>query len=1092
MPQPREDLRLRTGAVAPAHGFTARPAAFGAPSGPARILAALAAAVHAPRHKATMRTLKFVSAGLLALFSAAVPAADPASGTLSVASPELSYAYGPNVISNASGTAELVCQSPVLPCDEYALTIDLPADYAAGHPNSKIEISTAWDIDGDDYDIYLLNAAGAEANSSAGSVNPEVMNILPAAAGVYTVRLVPFLVTGSIATTTIKLIAGSAGGGSSGGGSSSGGSSGGPPPIPATGLAPRYKVHVSPKELANDSGEPTVGYNPLSKRAMFIAYTQANRISFPEYKEVPEPEACDALWEDKSGLITTLNTLDPLMYTDKTTGRTFNSQLSGANSLFEYSDDDGETWTPGQLGPANGGADHQGMITGPYPEGSRPPTATYPNAFYYCSQSIAAAFCARSDDGGQTQGPGFPFKNLDCAAGGLHGHPQVAPDGTLYIPDSSQCIASTGVDGSSGKVIVHRSLDAGMTYTQHVLPESTGGAGSDPSVGIASDGTLYMCYENADGRARVAVSRDRGETWGNDTDIGAAAGLVATRFPAAIAGDPDRAACAFLGTTTEGPSESLAFEGVWHPYVATTYDAGETWHLVNVSPGDPVQGYGGVGPSGTNRNLLDFNDLEVDEMGRTLFAYADGCLGGCLIDPAANSFAAKATLARQTGGRTLFAAFDDRAATQFNSASPLRPAAACAIQSKSLRTELRARLNWYAPDTGGSAVSNYQVFRATAKDGPYTQVGNAGAKTSFVDDSTDASVPSYFYRVVAENAQGAAPVSNVIELPIGVEELINSCALPGQTIAIDGTGDVPVPDLDADYLAIAEPPEFEGNLVITLKMAGFSATQPPPSSFYGILFPTKGNLYIALDSTQGAASFDYGTYAELPQGLLAFTAEGGLDERSSFGADGSIVMVVPKSVFGDIGTGSVIAGFDVRVRVGTSAATSRDTVGPGDYIVRGTAICLANIAPLAVLGATPESGAAPLAVGFSINGSDADAGDRIASYSLDFGDGQSLENQPVSSLPISLSHTYQQAGNYAARLTVTDSRGLVSSNIAARTITVNAPGSGSGSGGSGSGSGSGGSGSSGGGSSDGRFGGALGGLLLLPLVLAGLRRRRHG
>lgn len=1020
------------------------------------------------------------------LLSLPSQAAEPASGTLSVTTPELSYSYGPNVISNPSATAAQTCQAPVLPCDSYALTIDLPADYASRNPGSKIEISTTWDIAADDYDIALLNEAGVEVNASAGSANPEQMTLIPAAAGVYTVRVVPFLVTGSIATTTIRLVPGSSGGSSSGG-SSGGGSSGGPTVPPASGLAPRYKVHVSPKELANDAGEPTIGYNPLSKRAMFIAYTQANRITFPEYKVEPEPESCDAQWEDKSGLITTLNTLDPLMYTDKTTGRTFNSQLSGANSLFEYSDDDGETWIPGQLGPANGGADHQGMVSGPYPAGMRPLTATFPNAFYYCSQSIAAAFCARSDDGGQTQGPGIPFKNLDCAAGGLHGHPQVAPDGTLYVPDSSQCIASTGVDGSSGKVIVHRSTNAGLSFTQHVLPDSTGGAGSDPSIALASDGTAYMCYENADGRARVAVSKDRGETWINDTDVGAAAGLVATRFPAAIAGDPDRAACAFLGTTTEGPSESLAFEGVWHGYIATTYDGGKTWHLVNVTPGDPVQGFGGVGPSGTNRNLLDFNDLEIDEKGRTLFAFADGCIAGCVLDPAANSFAAKGTLVRQTGGRTLLAAFDDDPETQYNSARPIRPAAACAVQAGSERNAQRSRVTWYEPDTGGSPISNYQVFRATAKDGPYTQVGNAGTKTSFIDDSADASVPSYFYRVVAENAQGAAPVSNIIELPISVGEVINTCTLPGQVLAVDGTGDVPVPDLDADFVAVAEPPEFEGNLVITLKVAGFSATQPPPTSFYGILFPNKGNLYVALNAGQGTAGFEYGTYTELPQGLLAFTPGGDLDERSSFGADGTIVMVVPKTLFGDLQPGSVLAGFDVRVRVGTSAATSRDTVGPGDYIVRGTAICLGNIAPLATLGADRESGPAPLAVRFSISGSDADAGDSIASYSLDFGDGQSVQNQPVTRLPIDLSHTYQQAGNYAARLTVTDSRGLVSSNIAARTITVGTPGSGSG-----SGSSSGGSGSSGAGASEGRFGGSLGGLLLLPLVLAGLGRRRRG
>lgn len=1013
-----------------------------------------------------MRSLKSLAAVAAIFVIPFAQAATPASGTLSPSSPELSYSYGPNAISNPSGTAELVCQAPVLPCDAYALTVELPA----GAPDYKLVIETSWTAITDDYDLYLLSETGGDAGSSATSNNPEKIEIA-AAAGSYTVRLVPFAVTGSTATTKITLVAATAVMPTT------------PtvPVVPPTGLAPRYKVHVSPPALANDAGEPTMGYNPLSKRGMYIAFTQANRITFKENLPAPAdalndtlPESCDAQWEDKSGTLTTLNTLDPLMYTDKTTGRTFNSQLSGANSLFEYSDDDGESWTPGQIGPANGGADHQGMITGPYPAGS--PLASSPlnpgYAFYYCSQSVVAAFCARSDDGGQTQGPGFTFKNLDCAAGALHGHPQVAPDGTLYIPDSSQCIASTTIDGSSGKAIVHRSLDAGITYEQFVLPESAGGGASDPSIGIATDGTVYYCYENADGRARMAVSKDRGETWINDKDIGAADGLVATRFPAATAGDPDRAACAFLGTKTEGPNASLAFEGVWHPYIATTYDGGETYHLVNISPDDPVQGFGGVGPSGTNRNLLDFNDLEIDERGRTLFAYADGCTNGCVIDPTANSFAAKGTIARQTGGRTLFAAFDNMANTQYNSVAPLKNAVACAVQDKSKRTASRTRVVWNAPDSGGSDITNYEVLRATSAAGPFVSVGNAGVKTNFVDGSADLAVEKYFYRVVAENTLGKAAAGNIIELPITEEEVVNSCALPGTLLATDPV-DQQIPDIDAVSLSIAEPLEYEGNVVITLKVAGFAAGQPV-GIFYGILFPTKGNTYVALDTTQAAPSFESGTFTELPQGLLSFTRAAALDPRSSFGADGTIVLVVPRSVFGDLDVGRVLAGFDVRVRAGSETATSRDTIGPADYQFRGTGICLPNVAPIASLVSDKDSAQAGDTVTFTIGGSDADAGDTIAKFSLNFGDGEVITDREITSQPVTVTHKYASNGNYMARLTVTDSRGLVSSNIASKLINIGSAGAG--------------------GTPNiagiGPVGGAFG-LALLPLALLALRRRRR-
>ncbi len=1009
----------------------------------------------------------------------------PADGTLSPGTPELNYTYGPNAISNPSGTGELVCQSPILPCDAFALTVELPA----GSPAYKLVIETSWTATDDDYDLYLLSSTGGDAGTSATGDNPERVEV-NAVAGSYTVRLVPFLVTGSTANTKITLVPATVVTPTPG-----------PtvPVVPPTGLAPRYKVHVSPPALANDAGEPTIGYNPLSKRGMYIAFTQANRITFVENLPPPAdvlnetlPESCDAQWEDKSGTLTTLNTLDPLMYTDKTTGRTFNSQLSGANSLFEYSDDDGDNWTPGQIGPANGGADHQGMITGPYPAGS--PLASNPlnpgYAFYYCSQSVAAAFCARSDDGGQTQGPGVIFKNFDCAAGGLHGHPQVAPDGTLYVPDSSQCIAGTGVNGSSGKVIAHVSTDAGLSFTQRVIPTSTGGAGSDPSIGIATDGTVYECYENADGRAHVAVSKDRGLTWINDTDIGAAEGLVATRFPAAIAGDPDRASCAFLGTKTEGPNLSLAFEGVWYPYIATTYDGGLSWHLINLSPNDPVQGFGGIGTSGTNRNLLDFNDLEIDERGRTLFAYADGCTNGCVIDPTANSFASKGTIARQTGGRTLFAAFDDAADTQYNSSVPLKTTAACAVQDKSKRTVNRTRVVWNQPDTGGSPVTNYEVQRATSAAGPFSPVGNAGVKTNFVDATADLAVEKYFYRVVAENLLGKAVPGNIIELPITEEEIVNSCALPGTLLATDPV-DQQIADLDAVSLSIAEPLEYEGNVVITLKIAGFEAGRPA-GIFYGILFPTKGNTYVALDTTQAAPSFESGTFTELPQGLLSFTRAAALDPRSSFGADGTIVLVVPRSVFGDLDVGRVLAGFDVRIRAGSETATSRDTIGPADYQFRGTAICLPNVAPIASLLTDRDSAKPGDTVTFTIGGSDADMGDTIAKFSLSFGDDSpAITDRDVTTLPVTVTHQYAAVGNYMARLTVTDSRGLVSSNVASKFLNISST-PGTGSPGSGNPGTIGGAPAAGAGSlSSGRFGGGAFGLALLPLALMALRRRRR-
>ena len=853
-------------------------------------------------------------------------------------------------------------------------------------------------------------------------------------------------------------------------------------PLPtASGLAPRFQIHVAPQGMGDDAGEPSVGYNKFTQRTMFISYVNALRQTYHE-TVVPQvlPASCPALWEDKSGLLTTVNSLDPILFTDEATGRTFNSQLSGANSFFEFSDDDGENWTVAQQGPPNGGADHQAVASGPYPAANVPPTARWPatgpkRAVYYCSQSVGTAFCSRSDDGGQVFGPGFTFKNTDCGAGALHGHVKVAPDGTVYVPDSSQCVLPIG--GTADHVIAFRSDNAGQTWSVKDVPSSTGGAASDPSIGIATDGTLYMCYEDGNSHVRMAVSKDKGDTWINDIDIGASHGIVQTRFPHAIAGDPNRGACAFLGTTTPGNGSSLAFEGEWHGYIATTYDGGLTYHLANVTPFDPVQGYGGVGPSGTNRNLLDFNDLQLDDQGRLLFGFADGCIGACVQDPSANGFAAKATIIRQSGGRTLFASFDNMPATQYNNPTPIKPAPACARQDLSVRTDSFSKVVWNAPDTGGSRITNYEVSRATGPAGPFTLLGSSGTETSFIDTTADPQVEKYYYKVVAQNSVNKALDSNVIDLTVTVVPIVDTCSAPGDIVITDPTGDSspPADDMEIVFVGVAEPEALADNFVFTYKVVKFSSGVPPTNAFYAVMFPTKGNLYVAMNAVNPAApSYEYGTFAVST--VTTFTKVGNLNAASGYKADGTITLVAPRTLFGSPAIGDVIPGFEARARI-VSNTTSRDTTATGDYTVRGSTICVQPTV-LAELSALTNAGNAPLAVTFKLSGTVAE-GESLDSYSILFGDESGASPAPTTGSfgglgSVQVSHTYQSGGTFRALLTVTDSAGTASTNLAEETITVIGsvtPSTGAGNG------------------DNTQLGGALPSLSLLLLSLLGLARR---
>ncbi|QIZ01219.2 sialidase family protein [Streptomyces sp. S1D4-11] len=578
------------------------------------------------------RSRRRITVGLLALVAGALPnvsadAAASPSGSVSDTAPTTTWSAGPFVVPNVSGTSGTVsCGNPQL-CDDYALKVSVPAGYDAGH---SLRIDIKWPDSAADFDVYVLDANGREVAASASSSDPETV-LLPALTASYTVRVVPYGPLGDSFTGTASLIADPA------------------DPPPSTAVPPTYANSAAPDGIkdAHNAGEPSIGVNRASGAAMFQAYTSTLKVTYDG--------AGAATWQDKSANAGngcpqgSSTSLDPILFTDPATHRTFESQLAGKTALTCYTEDDGETWTPTSGSGINSGVDHQTIGGGPFAPGGPGALTAYPNAVYYCSQDIADASCAVSRDGGLTYGPAVPmYSLLDC--GGLHGHVKVAPDGTVYVPNK----------GCGGNQAVAVSEDNGLTWTVRKNPSSTPGD-SDPSVGIGVSGTVYMGYQNSDGTARIAVSHDKGKTWLYDQNVGASLGIKNIVFPAVTAGDDNRAAFAFLGTTTGGNYQDTAnFKGVWHLYVATTYDGGQSWVTVDATPTDPVQ-KGSICTGGTtcgnDRNLLDFNDVTLDAQGRVLAAYADGCTGACATGGAQN-YDAVASVARQSSGNTLYGAYD--------------------------------------------------------------------------------------------------------------------------------------------------------------------------------------------------------------------------------------------------------------------------------------------------------------------------------------------------------------------------------------------------------------------------------------------------
>jgi hypothetical protein len=447
-----------------------------------------------------------------------------------------------------------------------------------------------------------------------------------------------------------------------------------PPPTPPSNCITPAAGSTTASE--HDAGEPSIGVNWTTGNVFIEAGNHTLRVTFDD-----SVAPATAAWADKRSPFARVS-LDPILFTDDGRlggpNRTFSSQLNGVTSELSFTDDDGETWLPTQGSGQPAGVDHQTVGGGPYASPAPSTRTSYPHAIYYCSQDIVTAFCSRSDDGGLTFGPGIPIYTFASVngvdvpiapgtCGGLHGHVRVAPDGTVYVPNED-CFDANNVDRPGVAV----STDNGQSWVVRTVPDATTlNPGSDPSIAAGANNTIYFGYVNGDGHARISVSQDRGLHWTTSSDAGAPFGIQNAEFAEVIAGDNDRAAFAFLGTPAAGDTQASDFAGVWHLYVTFTYDTGQSWTTVDATPSDPVQrgciwNQGGDNPC---RNLLDFNDITVDNIGRVLVGYADGCTGSCVTDPTQNASTgpasaqdALATIARQVGGLGLFRAFDG---TQF-------------------------------------------------------------------------------------------------------------------------------------------------------------------------------------------------------------------------------------------------------------------------------------------------------------------------------------------------------------------------------------------------------------------------------------------
>ena len=931
----------------------------------------------------TMFKLTFWGCLALALIVAGIrsSAANPSSGTLTDVSGPLNYTAGPFNVANPTPVIEVdrgpECNNPSQPCDDYALTVTLPAGYHAAHPNASVKITMGWTDTGtgnSDYDLYIYKNPRADCSpnnctvtdgsqaadyQSAGGSNPEVASISPLADGTqkYTVVAVPYTPTQEIIRVKIELLPGS-------GGVSAGNFGGPDPTIPGN---PRYQIFVAPSGSSAQSsqGEFNIGFNPLTHHIFTMNIGPIWRLTPGEVQTPAKPECCEALWEDKSNVSTNTG-LDPILWTDQKTGRTFASNsTAGANVAYGLTDsttpglNDGDNWLPASASPPNGGADHETIGSGPYPSAlSALGNATNQGeAVYYCSQDVVGpAACQRSDNLGvsyTTVGAPPYDGSTPPGCGGLHGHLHVAPDGTVWLP-VNQC------GGRQGGAF---STTAATTWTQFTVPGSISQQqGADPSIAIDANSTIYYSYVNnepvatgnpPEGHARVQVGHLNTTTgvitWTNNFDLGATHGIVNAAHIEAVGGSSGRAAVGFLGTNISGDYQASSFPGKWYAFIATTYDGGATWTTVNATPNDPVQSMTGIwqqGGSHDDRNLLDFNEITVDNKGHVLYGYSDGCVTeGCIAGTAPNDFTADMRVARQSGGKSIFASFD---------VNVNEPATAKPPCLSGTRDPAASHLTWKAPDNGGSNITGYQILRGTTAGSERVIVNNTGsAKTTYNDTTASPAVAHYFYVVKAINGIGTGAQSNEIDLTVTalppVEDL---CTAPGLTKLTDPSGDTSAalgvistpapPGSDLLKFQIAQPYQPDGvpRLVFTITTDNGQSPQPTGSAWYvAMKVPTSADPsgYKAVRMAWKATSPTtpvFESYTPAPNNgggvdgrFVTASSEKPLESTSNYQSPFNQVVLVVKASDLGLNPGDVISGFVVGTEQSTN--TTDPGVSPG-------------------------------------------------------------------------------------------------------------------------------------------------------------------
>src|SRR6476619_2176744 len=237
-----------------------------------------------------LTTTRFGIGGSLAFFSWA---ATPPTSNVTVpgsAGQKVEVTWSGEIPALVNGTSDCTNFADTPLADQHVSTINVPANLY-NSVNAKFTFRIEWDENaGNDEVLTVLRPDGTTLKSSDGGDPSEEVTATNLPAGAYKIIACGFISGPTPQSYTGKLTIDT--------------SSGGPPqppplpsPTPSFAGGPRYLNYAPPPAVGEASGEPSIGYNLVTHKAMYIAGLQTLRGTFPEAitPAGSVPAACDAM-----------------------------------------------------------------------------------------------------------------------------------------------------------------------------------------------------------------------------------------------------------------------------------------------------------------------------------------------------------------------------------------------------------------------------------------------------------------------------------------------------------------------------------------------------------------------------------------------------------------------------------------------------------------------------------------------------------------------------------------------------------------------------------------------------------------------------